>query len=223
MPRVMRVVFWLCLLLAGAPFAGGASAAAGPCDSSIFPIKVGTRWNYRMAGSDAHSSTITITQVSDGGFTERHEFSDVKFDVGWRCLPEGLRAMQRATFGVNPGGPEGMKFETMSAAGVRFPPRSRWTIGVTWTETYTLRMSMPIPNAPMKFDPMTFTHRYRIVGRERVSVPAGSFDAFKLAITEEGEDEPPAHFWVADGVGVVRADVPDDGKVHRVELVKFQR
>jgi hypothetical protein len=227
MSKVVTAVLSTYLLLREVPFAGPASAFAGACDGSIVSVKAGTKSSYRTTGGDPMDYTVTITEVSETGFTERHEFANATFDVAWRCLPEGLQALQRATLGVSPDGRGAVKFDTLSASGVRFPPRTRWIPGATWTESHTVRVS--IPNAPMTFPPMTVTHRYRIVARERVTVPAGSFDAFKLAITEsaDGGSEltQSGHFWVADGGSVVKAETrdPEDGKVHRIELVKFQR
>ncbi|HEY3064946.1 MAG TPA: hypothetical protein VGL09_04095 [Methylomirabilota bacterium] len=228
MSKAITVVLVAYLVLGGFPLAGPPSAVAGACDNSIVSVKAGTTsWYRTTAGDSSLAYTVRITEVSESGFTERHEFENAMFDVGWRCLPDGLRALDRAMFGARGDSTKSVKFETVSASGVHFPVRSRWIPGATWTESYTVRLA--IPNAPMVFPPLTFTNRYQVVGRERVAVLAGSFDAFKVTITETSEGHPglnqSGHLWVADGGVLVKAETrnPDDGKLHRVELVKLQR
>ena len=66
------------------------------------------------------------------------------------------------------------------------------------------------------------------MGRERVTVPAGSFDTFKLdhGVCRERLGAPPiGHFWVADGGALVKAEPrdPEGGNMQRIELVKLER
>jgi len=70
---------------------------------------------------------------------------------------------------------------------------------------------------------ITVEREHRVIGRESVSTPAGSFDAWRVELTDRASPgTPPGEgtAWVAEGVGLVRLRQPTAGGSFSLELVE---
>jgi len=166
----------------------GASGAytATPCSSPFFPVGDGSRWTYAetMSLSEVNgprtqqtSTVVVIRRVSSArSVSETIALSDGLATrttrAEWTCTPEGMRAPNW----VSPYAPEtsggNWQFE-----GVDVPPADRWRVGESWAST-TRRPSNGSTPA------VTGRSTYRVIAEEQVTVPSGTYDGFKVEVSQ---------------------------------------
>jgi DUF3108-like len=136
-----------------------------------------------------------VGNITDEGFTiketpilkEKPDISDwadekVKIESDYRCKPEGL---VRAEFSNRVRESlSTLKHITLKMAGVSYPNESEWKVGKKW-EIWFLEETQSAKTAPAKIlSRETYTFQYEIIGRERITVPAGTFEAFKVRVVD---------------------------------------
>lgn len=194
-------------------------AGQGLCTNVYYPVRQGATWTYKSTGGPAgeYSFMDTITSARENGFTLSTQIGDLTRTQEWTCNADGLAALQLG------GAPAAMlnsqniqlNLDISNATGVTFPsqinPGDEWqqTMNVTGNVTMMNQEADATGNAQMNFSAM---------GNESVTVPAGTFDALKVAVdvrlnvdaTYEGITLPVSFsgeytYWFAPGVGWVKS------------------
>ncbi|HEU4744848.1 MAG TPA: hypothetical protein VFS61_06410 [Anaerolineales bacterium] len=194
-------------------------AGQGLCTNVYYPVRQGATWTYKSTGGPAgeYSFMDTITSARENGFTLTTQIGDLTRTQEWTCNADGLAALQLG------GAPAAMlnsqniqlNLDISNATGVTFPsqinPGDEWqqTMNVTGNVTMMNEAADATGNAQMNFSAM---------GNESVTVPAGTFDALKVAVdvrlnvdaTYEGITLPVSFsgeytYWFAPGVGWVKS------------------
>ena len=194
-------------------------AGQGLCTNLYYPVRQGATWTYKSTGGPAgeYSFTDTVTSAREDGFTLSTQIGDITRTQEWACTAEGLAALQLG------GAPAAMlnsqniqlNLDISNATGVTFPiqlhPGDQWqqTMDVQGNVTMMNQEAEATGNAQMNFS---------AIGNESVTVPAGTFDALKVAVnvtlnvnaTYEGITLPVSFsgdytYWFAPNVGWVKA------------------
>lgn len=201
----------------------GGSAPTGKNLRSTFPeYRVGNRWRWQVKapGEAAQVQVQTVASTeTDGGLT----FYRVE------RAPDGGTRTEADLLGLTDDRLLQFGFETYDAAGgledsVRYP--TPWGVGIdlepgrTSTQTFTL-------NDDLLGTPVVSTFRINIrhAGTERVTVPAGTFQAVRMEVTTTvrvrvGTEDQPEEVartteWRVEGVGPVKSRA-DDGTVEEL-------
>ncbi|MFN7929755.1 MAG: hypothetical protein U0Y68_17785 [Blastocatellia bacterium] len=206
------------------------SASKGGCYNAYFPATETMKKTYKtvFANNTMPPSTYTesAANLTKDGFQHRMTFapSDTKngqtltVEGGVKCAPEGLMVMEYGNLAM--GQNTKFKFKTIKADGVTFPNESDWTVGRKWAMTYEVQGEVTgAPNPAMNMAPRgAIAMDSEIVGSESVTVPAGTFQTFKvvmvmnqkLNLQMNGRDIPMNNnfkttAWFAKGVGMVKS------------------
>lgn len=213
----MRLV-WLALVLASG------LASAQLCDQPFSPTREGLEWQYRITGGDnAGVYTQRKTNIGSQGFVQVNKGEKLERSDRYRCAPEGLVP-------VDFGGFEGFKVEVSKVTGVSIPSYDSWAVGNSWG--YVMDIQGETTQGPKVWGKGTLEVRYRVAGKETVSVPAGRFNAFRVETTTTFKID--AKFgilsfpfnqqfqstsWYAEGVGLVKSV----SSRQTTELIAFKR
>ncbi len=201
----------LLLLIPAVP----AGVASG-CDNPYVPAREGLSWTYSVKVKTGEQSqwTLSVSKVSPGGFEWRYAFPQVSFTESFTCSAGGIAA---PGFGMEQvAAAMGGTYKITSSSGVVYAAPDKWRVGSSWTASSEGSVS----GGGQKF-PFKISLTVKVVARERVSVPAGGFDALKLVLTQKGElgaggAAQPLNYtitqWYASGVGLVRQE--DASSVH---------
>lgn len=227
------------LVLASSAAVAAPSLADAACNHPYYPAKEGSVWVYRdhdgntsemkVASVDGSTFTMDVTVTPDESAARADEGKKKKKKKksepagpttmtmkGW-CSADGVRMnMGGATFR----GAEGFEMKTISEEGQVLPAAAKLKEGATWT--HAAKQSMTAEGAPMQMT-METTTDYKVVGTEKVTVPAGEFTAIRIegdgksTMNMEGPmaammpKQPPqttkSTFWVVKGVGIVKSEV----------------
>ncbi|HEX5942479.1 MAG TPA: hypothetical protein VFY66_09380 [Anaerolineales bacterium] len=194
-------------------------AGQGLCTNVYYPVRQGATWSYKSTGGPAgeYSFTDTITSVRENGFTLSTQIGDLTRTQEWTCTAEGLSALQLG------GAPAAMlnsqniqlNLDISDATGVTFP--SQINPGDQWQQTMNVTGNVTMMNEEADASG-TAQMNFSAIGNESVTVPAGTFDALKVAVnvalnvdaTYEGITLPVSFsgeytYWFAPGVGWVKS------------------
>lgn len=194
-------------------------AGQGLCTNVYYPVRQGATWSYKSTGGPAgeYSFTDTITSVRENGFTLSTQIGDLTRTQEWTCTAEGLSALQLG------GAPAAMlnsqniqlNLDISNATGVTFP--SQINPGDQWQQTMNVTGNVTMMNEEADASG-TAQMNFSAIGNESVTVPAGTFDALKVAVnvalnvdaTYEGITLPVSFsgeytYWFAPGVGWVKS------------------
>jgi hypothetical protein len=167
------------------------------CYNAYYPASATLKKVYRSIDSGAPllqpKELEFFGNITDEGFTikgrtifkEKPDLSDwadekVTTESDYRCKPEGLVRTEFAT--RVRGSLSNIKFITLKMAGVSYPNESEWRVGKKW-QIWFLVEGRNTKTTPAKLvSRATNTFQYEIIGREPVTVPAGTFDAFKVRV-----------------------------------------
>lgn len=194
------------------------------CDQPFSPTREGLEWQYRITGGESAGVYIQRkTNLSSQGFVQVSKGEKLERTERYRCTPEGLVPIDFAGF-------EGFKVEVGNVTGVAIPPYDRWAVGSSWG--YVADIQGETTQGPKIWGKGTLEVRYRVSGKETVSVPAGRFEAFRVETTTTFKID--ARFgllsfpfnqqfqstsWYAEGVGLVKTV----SSRQTIELVAFRR
>lgn len=236
---------------AGEKGAGGVLSGPtsnGGCYNAYYPATATLKKTYKIVYANNQMPPATYTEsyanLAQDGFQHKITFPPTEaksgttqpltVEGGIKCQPAGLMAMEYGSLSM--GQNTKFKFKTIKAEGVTFPNESDWKVGHKWTMTYEVEGQMTgVPAAAFKMSPQgTIAMNSEIVGTESVTVPAGTFQAFKVSMTMSqklnmnmmGRDIPmdmsfKTTSWFAKDVGMVKAQTEEMGAT--TELVTLAK
>ncbi|HEU4742356.1 MAG TPA: hypothetical protein VFS50_12255 [Meiothermus sp.] len=165
---------------------------------------------------------------SANGFTLRYNWTNPTrvLDVPYTCTAEGLTTPSLGA-GLGSGPSATLTTQVKASRGVVIPTAERWRVGASWT--YANEGTITANDKQQGQLVYTFKGEFtfQIVAQEQIQVPAGTFPAFKVVLTQKGEFSAkglsqPINYsitqWYAKGVGLVRQE--DQTAVH--ELADYQ-
>ncbi|HKV42820.1 MAG TPA: hypothetical protein VJX67_26715, partial [Blastocatellia bacterium] len=133
------------------------------------------------SGIHPYSYTVTFGDITAHSFKRHQESSNgLQLDSTWQCQSDGLAAMQYGDLSM----PETrLKLDTQRAGGVTLPSAAKWQKGAKWSNSYEVTGQMSL-GGPRPVDVQgTISVANEIVAEETVTVPAGTYDAFKVVST----------------------------------------
>ena len=157
------------------------------CTHPYYPLVQSATWIYAPSGtlSKTNVLTQTVSQVSSTALGIKAEISIMGLDAGKvvqeiTCTSDGLRFEQfpRVPFWlVDPTA----NLDTIQSEGVFLLPSDKLTPGATWDAHYRLRVKITDAATQQQFDMYVdkMVHS-EVLGSEKVTVSAGSFDALKI-------------------------------------------
>ena len=155
----------------------------GECANPYFPVVLDANWTYAASGSELepYSFTSTVSEVFPDSFTLTHHFDDLALTQQWECKPEGLAALELgggAAASLVTGDVD-LKLETSNINGVTFP--SAVSVGDVWTHSMDVSGEIELGEGMFGTMEGQATTNFQAVGMESVEVPAGSFEALRVA------------------------------------------
>jgi hypothetical protein len=186
----------------------------------MYPSKQGATWVYASTGgpNGAFIYTNVITEVRADGFTLTTQFTDQTHTQEWVCQPDGLKALQLGGGSASGISVQGMtsNLKTSNVTGISLPHDV--TSGMQWQYSQQLMGTIVMPGDPQAPASGTYSIIMQEMGRETVTVPAGTFDAVKIQsnstvdiISSFAGSEVPIKFnstaitWYAPGIGYVKS------------------
>ena len=211
-----RPVFRLLPALLGTVL-GTASVAQAACSSPYYPVREGLTRSYQgTAAGQKLAYTETISAVTAQGFKITTKVGSNAVTAAFKCGPNGVTGTPSVST-------PGLKVTSLTTRGVTQPPRL--AVGTTWTSGVTLVGT--VQGQPMRNETDI---SLKVVGREQVKVPAGTFTAFKIEsttttkVTAAGQslNPPPTRStsWVVEGIGNVKSTVGSPPTT--IELVRYK-
>jgi hypothetical protein len=199
--------------------------AAGPCQNPYYPVVAGASWEYRLSGTGSETFVRSITSVRENGFDDQDVFgAGVTRRGSWECREGNL-------ISLTPGSSASVATSDMqtevtieSNTGITFPADPR--PGTEWTQTMVYRGQQTIGGMNMESrNEMNLS--CKAIGMERVSVPAGDFEALRVDCTTQlkisiagmaaFDMTATGSAWYAPGVGWVKSR--DSGDMGTTEIV----
>ncbi len=180
-----------------------AITSKGGCYNAYYPATATLKKTYKttFSGNTLPPSTHTETfsNVTAEGFSQKMEFapSEVKTAAGgnlgntermtiehsFKCQPDGLAAVEFVNMAL--GNQMNVKYKTLNVNGLSFPKESDWKVGKKWQIAFQIESEAALgamKEAMKMLSKGTITMDCEIVGQESVTVPAGTFEAFKVNI-----------------------------------------
>ncbi|HEX4946655.1 MAG TPA: hypothetical protein VFZ34_08335, partial [Blastocatellia bacterium] len=217
---------------------------------AYYPATPTMKKTYKITYSEGPISNASYTEsyrnLTSNGFVQKLEFapteskgkagaaSAVTVESGVRCQPDGLAIMEygNLTAGQN----LKYKYKTTNTNGISFPPESEWQVGKKWQMVYDVEGQMTdAPIEALKMSPKgTITINCEILSKESVTVPTGTYDAFKVAMNYNsnlkmnmmGREMPinmsfQSNTWFAKDVGMIKSSADEFKAV--TELVSLTK
>ena len=222
-----------------APQSGRPNATFGTaCANPYYPFKAGLAITYGATAMPNNVTipdyTLRIASVTGTTAAIRVDMSGgIGSDMTADCVNGSI--VVKGTFDLGTAMQETTKIKTttVSQSGTYFPADA--AIGSTWSNEQTVRVEMtdsPIANMGPLTSSTTATSK--AIANEKVSVPAGTFDALKVEVTRvttasfagiPGKAKPPSippqtstsTEWWAKGIGLVKSVTADQGTTMTVE------
>ncbi len=193
------------------------------CSNAYYPVgeKIEKKYQIKYQKSPALDQDFTERYInfSGDGFSSKSEFKEVSSTINWRCTADGLLA---TTYGntIEMKSGAGVKLDTLNSKGVSFPAESRWNTGEKWTTDYDVKETIKDSKGQeMGSGDGTVHQTAEIIGAEEITVPAGTFQTFKVKIKTNidivvkirGASVPAktaldTSIWFAKNVGMVKAE-----------------
>lgn len=202
--------------------------ALAACDNPFFPARPNSSKTFAIKGKN-QTYTVSVVNAGANGFTLRYEYTDPVrvLENPYTCTGEGLRASSLGA-GVGAGPDANVTTTVTRSGGIVIPAADRWRVGATWTFSNegTITANDRTQGTLVYTFKNVFT--FRVVAEEQVKVPAGTFTAFKVTLTQKGEfgangkSTPVAQTitqWFVRGVGLVR----QEGGFGAHELVSYKK
>lgn len=214
-----------------AGIAGAGAPEAAPCPHPWFPIEEGLTLTYRSGKSELDVGFENVNRTDAGlkatlaaKLKDRPATSDASCDA--KGISIGMGGLEGTLLGAS-----GMDVKVLAANGVLFPSAVDMVPGKPWTSTLSVEMrppsgtKMPLGMAPVL--KTTFTRTAEVVGEEKITTDAGTFDTLKVknlttaAASRNGETRTlESYLWIAKDVGIVKIATGDHVDL---ELVKLKR
>ena len=206
-----------------------ATPTAGLCQNPYYPVVAGASWTYQMSGPVGDTFTRSIVNVRENGFDDQDVFSaGVTRQGSWECREGNLISLTPASGPSVAAAGMQMNATVESNTGLTFPadPRS----GMEWTQNLVLVGRFEQEDMSMEARSV-IDLSCKAVGMERVSVPAGDFEALRVdcatqfAISISGmaafNTTVNGSAWYAPGVGWVKSSDASEMGVTEVVLLSY--
>jgi hypothetical protein len=150
------------------------AGAAPECANSLDPAEAWT-WPYLKRPAQALDAAAVVQSrryelrrvVVSGGYSDEYRSGDkLLYIQQYRCQAGAHTNVSKLNFG------SGITVTKVEASGLNTPAAGAWTLGATWSRILDLEGRKGLLSGSGRI-----ASRYRIVGREQVSVPAGTFTA----------------------------------------------
>ena len=221
MPIPSAALFRPLLLSAGL---GMLPALAAPCDNVVKPFQVGWVWSYRTVQITAPADAQAVSAYQVQSRVAESGYEDVYTAGGKTRGTFRFRCVQGALTVVSLPSVAGVEISRSAVTGVSLPAAADWKPGLSWTQVWTLAGRRGLLSGTA-----VVSSRSQVLGRESVTVPAGTFMAWKVSIKTVldarmgfvplHQDFPEQIQWYAENVGLVRTE---DAKGH-TELLRLQK
>ncbi len=198
--------------------ASSLALAQSPCDLPFAPAKVGWEWQYKVTGGKSSSVSVEKTKISATGFVEVFQFGNQKIEASTVCNQAGITRIGIDPMAFELPGGEGpsVQMKANKLEGAQIPNDDDWKAGQNWKFSADLDGSMKFGIISATIDGIT-KGSYKVVALEKVSVPAGTFDAVKISanlqtnlnlsaglLKREQNSKSEPTYWYAKGVGLVK-------------------
>ncbi len=190
------------------------------CANEYYPLRVGYSIEYQTRGGEGGSNTsrLTVSQATENKITlqtsiNRQEGPSIEGALEYECLNGSLAAkgyVDAASVTSADGTvAQGANIETLSSEGTFMP--SRISVGQEWGAKYTI--SVRPTDSPDVLDRRAGAVKMEVsivrtaIGRETVTVPAGRFEAMKIASNTSfnGTLAHTGYEWWVRGKGMVKS------------------
>ncbi len=208
----------------------GEPAEIGLCANAWYPVGPNIERRYRIKYPNNMFPEKEYSEhfgdFTADGFMATMLFDSLTTKINWRCTAEGLFATQYNN-SIDMRNLGTANIDTLEASGVSFPAEDRWKTGEKWSATYRVKQTMRSGDGKVETESTgTVVQSGEIVAQETVTVPAGTFDAFKvrmatnldMSINVNGMGAVPAKMnletfaWFAKGKGMVKSSTDLLGK-----------
>jgi hypothetical protein len=198
------------------------AAGTDACNHPYFPLVAGNEIEYRNSGAGGGSSYVmTIKEAKDGQAKMQYSFGPPNkstVSMTLTCKDGKIWTDSYMNLGEGTQGVE-MTMNTQGVEGALIPADLK--VGTTWTTKYSIAATYKGAQVPAGFGGMKMDIRQtnKVVGQEKVTVPAGTYDALKVDVTSSMDFNIPGmpggsqgaqgtsltfHEWMAPGVGIVK-------------------
>jgi hypothetical protein len=203
--------------------------AAGPCQNPYYPVVAGASWTYQMSGPVGDTFTRSIVNVRENGFDDQDVFSaGVTRRGSWECREGNLISLTPASGPSVAAAGMQMNFTVESNTGLTFPADPR--PGMEWRQNIVLAGRFEREGQSIEVRGV-MDRSCKAVGMERVSVPAGDFEALRVDCSHKMDlsfsgvpvssmTETNAS-WYARGVGWVKTRGSSDAGVTEIVLLSY--
>lgn len=192
----------------------------GLCDNLLYPVRQGASWAYINSGGPNGTFVYsdTISAVQEDGFTLTSQFSNRTLTQEWACEADGLKALELGGGTTTTISAQGMtaEFTTSNITGISLPKEI--SSGMQWQYGLIIQGSIPMPTGEQVQTNGTYTVIMQEIGRETITVPAGTFDATKIQSSSTveilvpfGNEQVPMKYsgtsviWYVPGVGYIKS------------------
>jgi hypothetical protein len=171
------------------------------------PVQEGWVWTYRVTPSDSRkpASSYALSQTATGtGFQEQSASAGKPVETARYTCAGG------AQLGLRPPSRGSITLTRAAVSGVQIAAAPAWRPGAAWSLVWDLEGRQGLLSGRA-----TLTATRQILGRERVTVPAGTFDAWKVQVRYRvagrvgpiplNRDMNDFEEWYAEGVGLVKS------------------
>jgi hypothetical protein len=203
--------------------------AAGPCQNPYYPVVAGASWEYQISGTSSDTFVRSITNVRENGFDDQDVFSaGVTRRGSWECREGNLISLTPASGPSVAAAGMQMNATVESNTGITFPADPR--PGMEWRQNLVLVGRFGREGTSMEARSV-MDLSCKAVGMERVSVPAGEFEALRVDCSHKTDisfSGVPAFSmtetnasWYARGVGWVKTRGSSDAGVTEIVLLSY--
>ena len=206
-----------------------ATPTAGLCQNPYYPVVAGASWTYQMSGPVGDTFTRSIVNVRENGFDDQDVFSaGVTRQGSWECREGNLISLTPASGPSVAAAGMQMNATVESNTGLTFPADPR--PGMEWTQNLVLVGRFEQEDMSMEARSV-MDLSCKAVGMERVSVPAGDFEALRVDCSHKTDisfSGVPAFSmtetnasWYARGVGWMKTRGSSDAGVTEIVLLSY--
>ena len=192
----------------------------GVCDNLLYPVRQGASWAYINSGgpNGTFAYSDMISSVREDGFTLTSQIANLTRTQEWVCEAEGLKALELGGGTTASITAQGLtaEFTTLDVTGISLP--KDLFSGMQWQYGLTIQGTIPMPTGEQVQSNGTYMVTSQEMGKETVTVPAGTFDAVKIQTTSTveilvpfGNEQVPMKYsgtsvtWYAFGVGYIKS------------------
>jgi hypothetical protein len=205
------------------------ASSAGLCQNPYYPVVQGASWTYQVSGTSSGTFTRSIVNIRENGFDDQDVFSaGVTRQGSWECREGNLISLTPASGPSVAAAGMQMNATVESNTGLTFPADPR--PGMEWTQNLVLVGRFEQEDMSMEARSV-IDLSCKAVGMERVSVPAGDFEALRVdcatqfAISISGmaafNTTVNGSAWYAPGVGWVKSSDASEMGVTEVVLLSY--